>query len=217
MCGHRFLDPLRIAIDTAYEACGRSGSAGRHSVTFFSRLTDIVTCNLTDLLRDEPDPVAALRRVIGEMEEGLTGARRSVAAAAASADRLQSEIQEQRSRIEHWMDKARSELAGGREDQARSAIVRKQELEDVVAGLEQQFNAAVSTREHLQTTLRALEARLYEARRKLPELETRGLADAAEPAARDAPPQPEDIRDLDETRARRIEAELAELKRSLGG
>jgi phage shock protein A len=186
-------------------------------VTFFSRLTDIVTCNLTDLLRGEPDPAAALRRVIGEMEEGLTGARRSVATAAASADRLQSEIQEQRSRVDHWMDKARSELAAGREDQARLAIVRKQELDDVIAGLEQQFNAAVATREHLQTTLRALEARLHEARRKLSELETRGLTDTADPAARDALPQPEDIRDLDETRARRIEAELAELKRSLGG
>ena len=183
-------------------------------MTFFSRLTDIVTCNLTDLLRDEPDPAAVLRRVIGEMEEGLTGARRSVATAAASADRLQSEIQEQRSRIDHWMDKARSELAAGREDQARLAIVRKQELEDVVAGLEQQFTAAVGTREHLQTTLRALEARLYEARRKLIELETGGLIDVA---PSDAPPQPEDIRDLDDTRARRIEAELAELKRSLGG
>jgi phage shock protein A len=190
--------------------------AGRSFVTFFSRLTDIVTCNLTDLLRGETDPAQALRRIIAEMDEGLTGARRSVSTAAASADRLQSEIQQQRSRIDHWMDKARSELAGGREDQARLAIVRKQELEDVVAGLEQQFTAAVATREHLQTTLRALEARLYEARRKLHEIEAHGPGTGAALQPEPLPPV-EDFHGLDDARARRIEAELAELKRSLNG
>jgi phage shock protein A len=184
------------------------------NVTFFSRLTDIVTCNLTDLLRGEEAPAEALRQMIAEMEDGLSGARRSVASAAASADRLQAEIQEHRSRVAHWGEAARHQLAAGREDQARAALVRKQELEDVVAGLEQQFQAAVGTREHLSTTLRALEARLHEARRKL-----RGL-DAGEPLEGGelgaVVEVAELVPDLDDARARQIEAELAELKRSLG-
>jgi phage shock protein A len=184
-------------------------------VTFFSRLTDIVTCNLADLLRGEDDPAAALGRIISEMEEGLAGARRSVATAGAAADRLQNEIQEHRTRIAHWTEKARDELAAGREDQARLALLRKAELEDVVAGLDQQFSAAVGTREHLSTTLRALEARLHEARRRLHELTTSGtlLRETPDPGGL---PDPAEISALDSARARQIEAELAELKRSLG-
>ncbi|HUG90061.1 MAG TPA: PspA/IM30 family protein [Planctomycetaceae bacterium] len=185
-------------------------------MTFFSRLTDIVTCNLADLLRGEAAPADALRQIIAEMEEGLAGARRSVAAASASADRLQSEIQEHRSRIAHWTEKARSELSGGREDQARVALIRKQELDDVVAGLEQQFEAAVATCEHLSTTLRALEARVHEARRKLHELDAGGAGQPLEAPGAEPPLDPAVLHDLDDARARQIDAELAELKRSLG-
>ena len=185
-------------------------------MTFFSRLTDIVTCNLTDLLRGEPAPVDALQQVIAEMEEGRTGARRSVATAAASADRLQAEIQDHRVRIGHWTDKARSELAAGREDLARLALVRRQELEDVVAGLDQQFAAAVATREHLSTTLRALEARLHEARRKLHDIETGRSGQPLDTPDLEPALDPAEVQRLDDSRARQIEAELAELKRSLG-
>ena len=53
-------------------------------MSYFSRLTDIVTCNIGDMLRREDDPKGAIRRIIEEMEEGLGGARRSVATATAS-------------------------------------------------------------------------------------------------------------------------------------
>ena len=45
-------------------------------MSYFSRLTDIVTCNLTELLAREADPAAALEGIIAEMQEGLAGAKR---------------------------------------------------------------------------------------------------------------------------------------------
>ena len=47
-------------------------------MTYFSRLTDIVTCNLTRLLAEADDTVAALQEIIAEMEAGMAGARRSM-------------------------------------------------------------------------------------------------------------------------------------------
>jgi len=180
---------------------------------YFSRLTDIVTCNLSELLAKEKEPRAALKAIIAEMEEGLTGAKRSVATATNAEERLRKEIEERRLEVERWTETARKELSAQREAQARLALERKQETLDVMAGLEQQHKAATATREHLSTTLRALEARLAEARRRAQDL----AADAA-PAGgtgRGAPSSPG--RDGQEaSRAERIEAELEALRRELG-
>ena len=128
----------------------------------FNRLTDIVTCSLTEILSSAADPQAALQEIIHEMEEGQAGANRSVATAQASVDRIERELQEHRSQIEQWTAKAKQELIAGAEDAARVALVRKTEVEDVVAGLEQQQQAAITTRDHLTTMQRAIDARLAE-------------------------------------------------------
>ena len=62
-------------------------------MTYFSRLTDIVTCNLTRLLAEADDPVAALQEIIAEMEAGMAGARRSMQTAQGNEDRIRSEVE----------------------------------------------------------------------------------------------------------------------------
>lgn len=143
-------------------------------MSFFSRLTDIVTCNLTKLLEEAEDPLAAIAQIIREMEEGVAGARRSKQTANSNEQRLQSEIDEHREQVGYWADKARDHLKGNHDDQARLALVRKREVENLIAGLVQQLEAATSTREHLETTFRALEARLAEALRRQQELKATG-------------------------------------------
>ncbi len=135
-------------------------------MSYFSRLTDIVTCNISQLLAEAKDPLAAIEEILREMEEGLSGARRSVATATGNEERLHAEIQEHRHQAHDWAGKARTHLMGQRENEARQCLVRKREMEDLVAGLQQQHHSAVATREHLSTMQRALEARLAEAFRR---------------------------------------------------
>ncbi len=181
----------------------------------FNRLTDIVTCSLTEILSSAADPQAALQEIIHEMEEGVAGANRSVTTAQASAERIERELEEHCSRIAQWTTKAKEELSAGAEDAARLALVRKSEVEDVVAGLEQQQQAAVTTRNHLTTMQRAVEARLAEAQRRLQELE------AGQPPGESAQ-QVTETSDLaspvppNEARQQQIEAELEALKKELG-
>lgn len=188
-------------------------------MVYFHRLTDIVTCNLSSLLGAAEDPRSAIEDIVREMSEGLAGARRSVTTAAGQIDRIVGELEEHRRHAADWLAQARTELAAGREDAARTALVRKQEVDAVVAGLEQQQAAARSTHEHLVTVLRALEGRLAEACRKQRELAASpasGGTDAAgeslAPDARHAPAEWV----LDGGRAAQVEAELAALRAELG-
>ncbi|OYW12935.1 MAG: hypothetical protein B7Z55_17700 [Planctomycetales bacterium 12-60-4] len=116
-------------------------------MSYFSRLTDIVTCNLGDLLTRADDPKVAIQQLIAEMEEGLFGARRSVKTAADNEHRLYLEIQGHREQSESWSNKARESLRGQRDVEARQALLRKREVDDLIAGLQQQHGAAVATRQ----------------------------------------------------------------------
>jgi len=182
-------------------------------MSYFSRLTDIVTCNLTQLLNSATDPRVAIAEIVTEMEEGLAGALRSVNTATNSEQRLKREIDEHRQSVVSWTSKAREQLAAGSELDARQSLMRKREVEDLIAGLEQQHKAAITTKQHLATMQRALEARLSEALRKREELGfvVPPVAEAATgrfqiPAATAAP----------DDRQNQIDAELEALKRELG-
>ena len=178
-------------------------------MAYFSRLTDIVTCNLTKLLEEADDPQAALAEIIAEMESGLAGARRSMKTAGEREASLVAEVEEHREKIDHWGGQARQSLQAGAEDQARLALVRKHEAESLVEGLEVELKAARETCAHLTRTYRALEARLNEAQRRQSSLPVDD-ADAAEEAPA------ETAREQDASLASEIDDELAALKRELG-
>lgn len=179
-------------------------------MAFFSRLTEIVTCNLTALLDRQEDPVAALHEIVSEMREGVEGATRSVRTAESNVERLEGEVAGLRRQIDHWTEEARKTLEGGNEDAARDALVRRRECHAVVDGLEQELQSAIATRDHLRTTLRALEARLADAERKQQEVGGGGMANAI-----DRPAASQHAQTV-ATPLSEIDAELAALKREMG-
>ena len=190
-------------------------------MTYFSRLTEIVTCNLNSLLAESEDQALAIREIIQEMEEGVGGARRSCQTAASNEHRLTTEMDAHRTQIAFWTAKAREELGKQTEELAREALLRKREIEDLVAALQQQQAAASATREQLQTTLRALEARLADARRKelelaavVPLTDTKML-DAQTTAMGSGPRRVELDLPVDKQRAAQIEDDLEALRREM--
>lgn len=189
-------------------------------MTYFSRLTEIVTCNLNEILAEAANPAGVIHEIILEMEEGVSGARRSCQTAASNEHRLTTEMDAHRTQIAFWTAKAKEELGKQNETDARAALLRRREIEDLVAALQQQHQAATATREHLQTTLRALEARLADARRKEMEIAaTEPLTDTrvmeTQPASSAAPRRVELDVPIDEQRAAQIEDELEALRREM--
>jgi len=180
-------------------------------MSFFSRLTDIVTCNLSQLLAQAEDPHAAIAEIIREMREGLSGAQRSVNTAGASEERLRLEIDSHRIQIDMWTGKAREQLLAGIETDARQSLLRKREVEDLIAGLAQQHRAAIATREHLATMQRALEARLAEALRRKESLG----GPIQEEAPSNVPSYLTAPHSITEDRHREVDAELQALKEEM--
>lgn len=179
---------------------------------YFSRLTDIVTCNLSSLLEKAENPREALEEILHEMQEGASGAERSVRTAANNVARIESEIGEQRAAANSWLEQAQHALKEVNEELARTALVRKHEVEDLIAGLEQQLQAAVATRNHLNTMLSAIQARYADAHRRFQELDGDSVGEMESNM-----PARSVVSSSSPDRAHRVEAELEQMKRQLEG
>ena len=136
----------------------------------FSRLTDIITCSLTEILQVAADPAKTLQEIIGEMNEGLSACRRNVRTSTDNGERLKREITDYETQIGEWKNRAKQNLADGDEDTARNSLRRKVEIEDLIAGLRPELDSAVSASQHMLRIQKALEARHSEAVRKFEEL-----------------------------------------------
>lgn len=136
----------------------------------FSRLTDIITCSLTEILSAAANPALTLQEIIGEMHEGLGACRRNVQTSTGNGERLKREISDYETQINVWKDRARRSLADGDDDAARNSLRRKVEIEDLIAGLRPELDAAAAASQHMLRIQKALEARYAEALRKLEEL-----------------------------------------------
>lgn len=176
----------------------------------FSRLTEIITCSLTEILETAVDPRKTLAEIIDEMNEGLSACRRNVRGSSTNSDRLQKEIADYEFQIAEWKDRARHSLSQSDEDAAREALRRKVEVENLVAGLRPELEAAEAARQNMLRIQKALEARHAEAIRRMEEMTGEPLlqrmeSETAEVSASAALQQ----------RAHDVEAELEALKREL--
>jgi phage shock protein A len=177
---------------------------------YFSRLTDIITCNITALVAEADDPAAALDEIIREIKEGIAGAERSAKAAANNAARIKAEIAEQDEQVRDWLEMAKRHVSAGEDGKARQALLRKREVEHLVAALQEQLRAAQATCDHLVTTQHALQARLADAQRRLAGLEPAAKERSSGTVSSDIAGASVD------SRLREVEAELAQLREQAG-
>lgn len=176
----------------------------------FSRLTDIITCSLTEMLKSAENPRQLLQEVLAEMQEGLAACQRNVRSSTANHQRLEREIQDCVAHIEDWRNRAREALQNGSETGARQALQRKAEIEALVEGLRPELEAAASTCQNLIRIRNALDARFAEALRCMEELTGTPLHLTADSSA-EAALAPAATRRNDA-----LEAELEALRRELG-
>lgn len=178
----------------------------------FSRLTDIVTCSLTEILEASEDPHATLREVLDEMEEGLSSSRRVAKTSAANRDRMQKEIDQHTVQMNEWLETARTALSEENETAAREALTRKVEIEDLIDGLKPELEAADSTHRNMLRVQKALEARYSEASRRMAELtgEPQEIRLESETAVHA-------ITQSQQEKSCEVEAELEALRRQMDG
>ncbi len=132
----------------------------------FSRISDVITANISDLIDRVEDPEKMIKQIIREMEENIGLAKEGVVDAIASEKTLQQNVDQHRREAKTWQQNARNALKDGKEDLARQALVRKNEHDTILKSLEPALESAQGTSASLKAQLKALDAKLDEAKRK---------------------------------------------------
>ena len=147
---------------------------------FFTRVSDIINANVSDMLDRAEDPEKMVKMLIFEMEEQIETAREGVAKAIAGEKKLEINLTKNRSETEAWLSKAESAIANDDETLARKCLARKKEHERIADSLQPQWERARVTSDALKSDLRRLEEKLDEAVRRRDSLIARQMAAEAQ-------------------------------------
>ncbi len=145
-------------------------------MSLFSRVSDIINANVSDMLDRAEDPEKMVKMLIFEMEEQITIAREGVAKAIAGEKKLEANLLKNRGLADEWHAKAEAAVARDDEDLARKCLARKKEHEQIAESLQPQWETARKTSDALKSDLRRIEEKLDEAIRRRDSLIARQMA-----------------------------------------
>lgn len=130
----------------------------------FSRLGDIISANMNDILDRAEDPAKMIRLIIMEMEETLVEVRASAARTIADQKEARRNLQRLDAAQASWAEKAELALSKDREDLAKAALVEKQKLSQMGLQIEQDMHLMDEALIKHEEDIQKLEAKLREAR-----------------------------------------------------
>jgi phage shock protein A len=99
----------------------------------FSRIADIFKANINDTLDKAEDPEKMIKLMVIEMQEALTKSTSALAQAMGNEKRLERQYQQLQSSSEDMQSKAMTALKAGNESLAKSALVKKAQVDGQVA------------------------------------------------------------------------------------
>lgn len=147
---------------------------------FFSRVSDIINANVSDMLDRAEDPEKMVKMLIFEMEEQIETAREGVAKAIAGEKKLEINLAKNRTEADSWRSKAEKAIENADDTLARKCLSRKKEHERIADSLQPQWERARKTSDSLKADLRRLEEKLDEAIRRRDGLIARQMAAEAQ-------------------------------------
>jgi phage shock protein A len=159
-------------------------------MSIFSRYKEIVEANISSMLAKSDNPERMLRLMIQDMEDTLVEMKASCAGIMAEKARALRTCERVGREIERWTERATLALSKGREDMAREALLRKQEVRKDVANLEAEIKALGEKIARSQDEIAQVEVRLRDARDKLRSLIEERLSPKVSPKPAPEPPKP---------------------------
>lgn len=130
----------------------------------FSRLGDIISANVNDILDKAEDPAKMIRMIILEMEETLVEVRASAARTIADQKEARRTLVRLEGAQASWAEKAELALSKGREDLAKAALMEKQKLTQMSAQILNDMDDLDEALVKHEEDIQKLEAKLREAR-----------------------------------------------------
>lgn len=132
----------------------------------FSRLTDIINSNISDVLDRAEDPKKMVRMVIQEMEDTLVEVRTSAAKTIADRKDVERQIKRMTEAQDSWAEKAELALRKGREDLAKGALIEKSQVAGMIKVMTEELGVLDDGLARHEEDIQKLEAKLKEAKAK---------------------------------------------------
>jgi phage shock protein A len=132
----------------------------------FSRIADIFKANINDVLDRAEDPEKMIKLMVIEMQEALTKSTSALAQAMGNEKRLERQYLQLQTSSEDMQNKAMTALKAGNEALAKSALVKKSQVDTQLAQYKQMYETASATTAQMRTQVDKLKAKLDEARMK---------------------------------------------------
>ena len=132
----------------------------------FTRFRDIVSANINAMLDRAEDPEKLIRLMIREMEDTLIEIKASCAGVMADSKKVGRQLDEVRSRITYWEEKAPLAVKKGRDDLAREALKEKRRAVERAEILEQELIEHNVLIDAYQDDIKQLESKLRGAKEK---------------------------------------------------
>jgi len=145
----------------------------------FTRVSDIISANLNDIVERFEDPEAMLRQAIREMDAAIARTMEATARAIADERLTEREVARHREQSAELFVGASAAVARGDDETARRLLARRQEHEKLVAALEDNLVKVRSTTGKVRRQLDVMRAGRSEAQRTLHVLIARDRAAAA--------------------------------------
>ncbi len=118
------------------------------------------------MLSKAEDPERMLNQAITEMNTQLIESKKSVASALADEKRLERQMRQHLDLAAEWEEKAIAFVKAGKDDSAKEALLRKQDLLNTAEQFKQQVDSQHAAVEKLKQALKQLQDKMEESIRK---------------------------------------------------
>jgi len=132
----------------------------------FDRLSTLLRSNINDLISRAENPEKMLNQLIVDMKTNLAKAKQQVASAIADEKKLQADAGNMKHQAEDWERRAMLAVQEGRDDLAKQALGRYNELMQGAQQLHETWLKHRAETEQLKLSLRQLNDKIEEAKRK---------------------------------------------------
>ena len=132
----------------------------------FTRFRDIISSNINAMLDRAEDPEKLISLMIREMEDTLVEMKASCAEVMASSKKIERQIEEAKSVMKVWEDRATLAVSKGRDDLGKEALIEKRRYVERCRTLEGERGEHYALIEQYRQDIGQLEDKLKNARDK---------------------------------------------------
>ena len=132
----------------------------------FSRIADIFSANVNDLLDKAEDPEKMIKLMVLEMQEAVTKSTSALAQTMGNEKRLEMQYSKLKASSEDLQAKALIALKGGNEDLAKQVLAKKATVDQQLEQYKSMHEQAVTMTTTMKSQVDKLKLKLDEARMK---------------------------------------------------